>query len=99
MKKKKNNPCLDLPATRAKTLPLAPLQGGDSAESSPVCRPLAQVVKHLPATQETWVQPLGQQDPLEEETATHTSILARDIPRTEEPDGLQSKGSQRVRRD
>ena len=38
--------------------------------------------------QETWVQPLGQEDPLEEEMATHSSILAWEIPRTEEPGGL-----------
>ena len=46
--------------------------------------------------QETWVQSLGQEDPLEEEMATHSSILARTIPWTEEPGGLQSRGSQRV---
>ena len=43
------------------------------------------------------VQSLGQEDPLEEGTATHSSILAWKIPRTEEPGGLQSAGSQRVR--
>ena len=42
---------------------------------------------------------LGQEDPLEEEIATHSSVLAWDIPWTEEPDGLQSTGSQRVRYD
>ena len=47
-----------------------------------------------PETQETWVQSRGQEDPLEKETATHSSILAWKIPRTEEPDGLQSMGSQ-----
>ena len=46
--------------------------------------------------QETWVQPLGQEDPLEEEMATRSSILAWEIPWTEEPGGLQSTGSQRV---
>ena len=45
---------------------------------------------------ETWVQSLGQEDPLEEEMATHSSILAWRIPRTEEPGELQSMGSQRV---
>ena len=55
--------------------------------------------KNPPAMQETWVQPLGQEDPLEEEMATHTSILTWRIPRTEEPGGLQSKVSQRVRYD
>ena len=49
--------------------------------------------------QETWVQSLGQEDPLEEEMATHSSILAWRIPWTEEPGGLQSMVSQRVRHD
>ena len=60
---------------------------------------VAQVVKNLPAMQETRVQFLGQEDPLEEEMATHSNILAWEIPRTEEPDGLQSMGLQRVRYD
>ena len=47
--------------------------------------------------QETWVQSLGSEDPLEEGMATHSSILAWGIPCTEEPGGLQSMGSQRVR--
>ena len=47
--------------------------------------------------QETWVQFLGQEDPLEKETATHSSILAWEIPRTEEPGALQSMGCKRVR--
>ena len=47
--------------------------------------------------QETWVQSLGWEDPLEKETATHSSILALKIPWTEEPDRLQSMGLQRVR--
>ena len=46
--------------------------------------------------QEMWVWSLGQADPLEKETATHSGILAWDIPWTEEPGGLQSMGSQRV---
>ena len=57
------------------------------------------MVKNLPATQETWVQSLGQEDPLEKGMATHSSILARRIPWTEEPGGLQFMGSQRVRHD
>ena len=57
------------------------------------------MVKNLPAMQETQVQSLGQKDPLEEEMATHSSILAWGIPWTEEPGGLQSVGSQRVRHD
>ena len=58
--------------------------------------------KELPAMQEmqeTWFQSLGQEDPLEEVMATDSSILAWRIPRTEEPGGIQSTGSQRVRRD
>ena len=54
------------------------------------------MVKNPPAMQETWVQSLGWEDPLEKEMATHSSILARRIPWAEEPGGLQSKGSQRV---
>ena len=60
---------------------------------------MAKTVKNLPAMWETQVQPLGQEDPLEEEMVTHSSILAWRIPWTEEPDGLQSMGSQRVRHD
>ena len=54
---------------------------------------VAQTIKNLPAMQEAWVQSLGQKDPLEKEMATHSSILARRVPWTEEPDGLQSMGS------
>ena len=57
------------------------------------------MVKNLPAKQETRVQSLDQEDPLEKGMATHSSILAWEIPRTEEPGGLQSTGSQRVRHD
>ena len=49
---------------------------------------VAQTVKNLPAMQETRVQPLGQEDPLEKGMATHSSVLAWRIPRTEEPGGL-----------
>ena len=55
------------------------------------------MVKNLSAMQQTQVQSLGQEDPLEKETATHSSILAWKIPWTEEPGGLQSRGLQRVR--
>ena len=55
---------------------------------------MVQTVKNLPAMQETSVQPLGQEDPLEKEMTTHSSILAWRIPWTEEPGGLQSMGSQ-----
>ena len=50
------------------------------------------VVKNLPAMQETWLQFLGQEDPREKGTATHSSILAGRIPWTEKPGGLQSMG-------
>ena len=53
------------------------------------------VGKNLPAKQETWVLPLGQEDPLEEKMATHSSILAWEILRTEEPGRLQSMGSRK----
>ena len=56
-------------------------------------------LKRLPALQETWVQSLGREDPLEKEMATHSSILAWRIPWKEEPGGLQSTGSQRVGQD
>ena len=55
------------------------------------------MVKNLPAMQETWVQSLGQEDPLEKGMATHSSILAWRILWTEEPGVLQSMGSQRVK--
>ena len=60
---------------------------------------VAQMVKRLPTMWETWVQSLGREDPLEKEMATHSSILGWKIPWTEEPGGLQSMGSQRVRHD
>ena len=63
---------------------------------------MAQQVKDLPAmreTQEAWVQSVGQKGPLEQETATHSSILACSIPWTEEPGEPQSTGSQRVGHD
>ena len=56
--------------------------------------PGGSVVKNTPAMQETWVQSLGQEDPQEKEMATHSSILAWEIPRTEELSGLQSTVSQ-----
>ena len=54
------------------------------------------MVKNLFAEQETRVRSLGWEDPLEEEMATHSSILAWDFPWTEKPGGLQSTGSKRV---
>ena len=53
------------------------------------------VAKYLPAMQEMWVQSLGQKDPLEQQLATHSSILAWEVPWTEEPGRLQSMGSQK----
>ena len=60
---------------------------------------MAPMVKNPPTMQETWVQSLGREDPLEKGTATNTSILAWRIPWTEEPGGLLSMGSQRVGHD
>ena len=60
---------------------------------------VAQMVKRLPAMWETRVQSLGREDPLEKGMATQSSTLAWKIPWTEEPGGLQSMGSQRVRCD
>ena len=57
---------------------------------------MAQTVKILLAMQETWVQSLGQEDPLEKEMATHSGILSWGSPWTEGPGGLQPIGSQRV---
>ena len=57
------------------------------------------MVKNLPAVQETWVQSLGWEDPLEKGMTTRSSILAWTIPWTEDPGRLQSMGSQRVRND
>ena len=61
--------------------------------------PVAQWVKNSPAMQQMWVQSPGQEDPLEEEMATLSSILAWEIPWTEEPGRLQSMKLQRVRHD
>ena len=60
---------------------------------------VAQMVKNPPAVQQTWVQSLGWKDPLEKGLATHSSILAWEIPWTEEPGGLQPMGSHRVGHD
>ena len=64
-----------------------------------ICTLVAQRVKRLPAMQETRVQSLDWEDPLEKEMATHSSILVWRTPWAEEPGGLQSMGSQRVRHD
>ena len=60
---------------------------------------VAQMVKNLRAMQDTQVRSLGQEDPLEKEMTTYSSILAWEIPWTEEPGGLQFLGLQRVRHD
>ena len=57
---------------------------------------VAQMIKHLPTIQETWIRSLGREVPLEKEMATHSSTLAWKIPWMEKPGGLQSLGSQRV---
>ena len=54
------------------------------------------MLQNLPSMQETWVQSLGREDPLEKEVATHSSTLVWEIPQTEEPGELQSVGLQRV---
>ena len=61
--------------------------------------PVAQMIKNLPAMQETRVQFLGQEDPWEKRMATHSSVLAGRNPWTEKPGGLQSVGLQRVEHD
>ena len=61
--------------------------------------PGGSAVKNLPARQEAWIQSLDQEDPLEKEMATHSSILAWEVPWTEEPGRLQPWGCKRIRRD
>ena len=63
------------------------------------CSPIAQGIQDPHLMQKTWVHSLDWEDPLEEEMATHSSILGWRIPWTEEPGGLQSMGLQRVRHD
>ena len=63
----------------------------------PMTSLVAQTAKNLPAMWEMWVQSLGREDPLEEDMATHSSMLTWETPWIEEPGGLQSTGSQRVR--
>ena len=60
---------------------------------------VAQMLKNLPAVQDTQVRSLSWEDPLDKEMATHSSVLAWKVPWTEEPGGLQSMGSQRVGHD
>ena len=70
--------------------------GGDCVSPIGKSSLVAQTIKNLPARQETWVQSLGGEDVLEEDMATHSSILSWRTTWTEEPGGLQSMGSQRV---
>ena len=74
---------------------MVPLHGWAWAWASLV----TQMVKNLPAMQETWVPSLGQEEPLEKDMATRSSILAWRIPWMEEPGGLQTMGLQRVGHD
>ena len=60
---------------------------------------MAQIVKNLPAVQETWVRSLGREDSMEKDMITQFSVLAGNIPWTEEPDGLQSMRLQKVGHD
>ena len=79
----------------------------DAGDQAVICEQLLErtgfpggsVVKNLPAVQEIQVGSLGQEDPLEEGMATHSSVLAWRTPWTEGPGGLQSMGLQRVRYD
>ena len=68
-------------------------------DTLPITQTLPQMVKNLPAVRETWVWSLGWEDPLEMGMATHSNILVWRILWIEEPGGLQSMGSQRVRQD
>ena len=68
----------------------------ESASPSEGTSLVAQMVKRLPTTRETWVRSLGWEDLLGKEMATHSSIIAWKIPQMEEPGRLQSMGSQRV---
>ena len=58
---------------------------------------MGQTVENPPAMRETWVRPLGQEDPLENKIATHSNILVQRIPQTEKPGRLQPMGPQKVR--
>ena len=93
------------PFTKARTSLVAELVNNPAGEGIgyplqyPWASLMVQTVKNLPAMWETWVRSLGQEDPLEKEMATLSSILAWRIPWTEEPGGLQSVGLQPVEQD
>ena len=85
---------------RAKTeLWLLGIQPLEFTVGNYICFPGGSVVKNSPAKEEMWVHSLDREDPLEKEMATYSSVLAWEIPSTEEPGGLQSKRSQRVGHD
>ena len=73
--------------------------GGEQGEEKNSVSWQTQTVKRLPTMQETWVQSMGWEDPLEKEMATHSNTLALKIPWMEEPGGLKSMGPQRVGHD
>ena len=81
-----------------KSIEILKLHHTNDLLASPILKAslVAQMVKNLPAMQETWVWSLGQEDPLEKGMATYSNILAWRIPWTEKPGGLQSMGSQRM---
>ena len=91
---KKKEPCDVRPSASHKNM-----QNPSSRPEINVSQKCGSAVKNPPAKQERRVQSLGREDLLEKEMATHSSILAWEIPWTEEPGGLQSKGLQRVRHD
>ena len=78
------------------TTPWRLAQGEQAGSGERKASLVAQVVKNPPATQETWIQSLGREGPLEKEMTTHSSILAWRIPWIEKPGGLQPMGSRRV---
>ena len=81
------------------TMPWRLVQGEQAGSGERKASLVAQVVKNPPAMQETWVQSLGREDPLEKEMTTHSSILAWRIPWIEKPGGLQPMGLRRVGHD
>ena len=81
------------------TMLILAVQQSDSLTRIHISILVAQMVRNLPEIWETQISSLGQEDSLEEEMATHSSILAWRIPWIEEPGGLQSVGSHRIRHD
>ena len=91
----KGTRCTELDLFKVSWMAIAKL-GFEPHQPSPLASLMVQTVKNLPAMRETRVWSLGKENPLEKGMATHSSILAWEIPRTEEPGGLQSMGLQRV---